>query len=1028
MANTIRASKNTFSGGLVMDLAPDTTPNTVLTSALNATLVTFNGNEMQLQNDMGNGRVETARLPEGYIPVGTCEFGDIIYIVSYNPLTNKSQIGCFPSPERNISSEEIGSTEQTLSFTDFQEIKLDQYSNPIKKEVDAQNNPIQDESKKYILTGKLKTNSVKKIIYNNKLNPGDKFIIYDKSMKIYGESHISDMGNISHVYGSFPKWLKIHVVAIEDSGKINYLDSTLRWYNEYFIAQSKENNQNIPDIDSYRNLLSSGYSVFQSKISGKLALLIELEKITGFSCTHTIYSKKGTSSKVEFSDYNNDENTKTTVDNIKKSNTDISYIAETNNYLTYINFSWETEDSNVNPAAVILTDAKWVGEYGQYGKVKFWQKNDKLIGLVGNGTNYYQSVSYKLPNIQIEESTEESTEESVKQEKLIEEEKLITITTSTPSYPNDKYYEVSLDTLSYGNYDSFKEGSYNVILANKLKHINTGTGYSEDALTKLNIVKENEEVKEGVDDSNKYLMLPVEGKYYINALEKIKDNNGQIDFYSKSSSTGKLFKINSYEIEDYIVNNYFHYPIYKRFLEFTIPTNQKILIQNSEQDDSGKTIKEAVYIDKKPDITNMVYKYTVTPAMPYGLLDEYSITNYIDFSKIGTGSIELNTWKYFVGENSLTLTLGLEAYVEDNMGISEIAIEFIDNQGVAAIYHITGKASYSGQFTEVIPLNGAASKSSLNSLNTYRGTTWNYTNGVCVHCGQQLTEYQEGCVSFVKKEENGVQKDKPTIITSEDNVENYYMNDAGIIYFGMLYLAKITVKYCPKDALDNLDDSNDTRFKTFNRWLWTTTMFNDQYYQVKDFNNLQLTLTYDIGAKYESNKNYFYKKINYVSPETSPIGDSEDIPKYISAQIQVITDSEVNHIKEDSGNNTGDGDNSGGNSGGNQDTNPEEIPVLWTDWTIESSSGTVTLTMSCTVAAEWNTDLLRLTSADGTTIYKQGENYKVTIGDTNVLIELVDIPNQTELLLISKEGFGKANEGKDQSPYRELKFKYELNG
>ena len=120
MANTIRAAKNTFGGGLVMDLAPDTTPNEVLTSALNATLVTFNGNEMQLQNDMGNGRVETARLPEGYIPVGTCEFGDIIYIVSYNPLTNKSQIGCFPSPERNISSEEIGSTGQTLNADDFQ--------------------------------------------------------------------------------------------------------------------------------------------------------------------------------------------------------------------------------------------------------------------------------------------------------------------------------------------------------------------------------------------------------------------------------------------------------------------------------------------------------------------------------------------------------------------------------------------------------------------------------------------------------------------------------------------------------------------------------------------------------------------------------------------------------------------------------------------------------------------------------------------------------------------------------------------
>ena len=79
-------------------------------------------------------------------------------------------------------------------------------------------------------------------------------------------------------------------------------------------------------------------------------------------------------------------------------------------------------------------------------------------------------------------------------------------------------------------------------------------------------------------------------------------------------------------------------------------------------------------------------------------------------------------------------------------------------------------------------------------------------------------------------------------------------------------------------------------------------MFNDQYYQVKDFNDLQLTLTYDIGAKYKSNKNYFYKKINYVSPETSPIEDSEDIPKYISAQVQIITDSEKNSITEDSNN------------------------------------------------------------------------------------------------------------------------------
>ena len=81
---------NTFGEGIIMDLNPLTTPSNVLTNALNATIITDNGDEFVLQNDMGNGRVETAYLPEGYIPVGTCEFGDIIYIASYNPLTNKS--------------------------------------------------------------------------------------------------------------------------------------------------------------------------------------------------------------------------------------------------------------------------------------------------------------------------------------------------------------------------------------------------------------------------------------------------------------------------------------------------------------------------------------------------------------------------------------------------------------------------------------------------------------------------------------------------------------------------------------------------------------------------------------------------------------------------------------------------------------------------------------------------------------------------------------------------------------------------
>ena len=110
---------NTFAQGLVMDINPLVAPNDGVCNALNATLITMNGNENVLQNDMGNGRVETAFLPEGYVPLGTTELGGIIYIVSYNPLNKKCQIGSFPSPERNISTDKISDLNQELNNTDF---------------------------------------------------------------------------------------------------------------------------------------------------------------------------------------------------------------------------------------------------------------------------------------------------------------------------------------------------------------------------------------------------------------------------------------------------------------------------------------------------------------------------------------------------------------------------------------------------------------------------------------------------------------------------------------------------------------------------------------------------------------------------------------------------------------------------------------------------------------------------------------------------------------------------------------------
>lgn len=104
-----KQATNQFIDGLVTDFHPLTAKNTTLTNALNATLVTVKGNEMVLQNDVGNIKIQYTenneqkyvQLEDGFIPIGIKEYGGIIYIASYNPEKNLGELGSFPSPETN---------------------------------------------------------------------------------------------------------------------------------------------------------------------------------------------------------------------------------------------------------------------------------------------------------------------------------------------------------------------------------------------------------------------------------------------------------------------------------------------------------------------------------------------------------------------------------------------------------------------------------------------------------------------------------------------------------------------------------------------------------------------------------------------------------------------------------------------------------------------------------------------------------------------------------------------------------------
>lgn len=764
--NTIMTAKSTFGDGLIMDFAPDNTQATCLTHALNATLLTMNGNELSLQNDMGNGRVETAYLPEGYIPVGTCEFGDIIYIVSYNPITNKSQIGCFPSPERNISSEELSGVKTQFNLDEFTKSNEFGFRETI-------------------------SNSIKRVIYDNSLNPGDKFIVH--SGDIHDNiSRISDYGNESHIIGAFPKQFKINVVAIEDSGKINYLNNDLKWYDDFYINQESTNNSDKPDIDSYRNLLSSGYSIFQSKVSGKLAILIELERIQAFNSTYEVLKNKNVTKTIE--------------------STTVNY----QQYDIYINFNWKTNNPDVNPKNIVIYDFKWVSNSG----------DDKKAG------QYYVTGDTKAKVAPLPELPKIETETETKIQQYIK-------------------LAISGQANNTKKYTDFLNSNYQ-------KQSDEYKGHT----------KITQSVQNGI---------PEEGKYYLD-LHHIVDGV----YYNNEGKT-----LGVEEVQDCIVNNYFKSSITKKGFTIDIP----------DTDSKGNKI------DKR----DLILSFKVAPMMEYGVLSDLVQTHYIDFSKIGSGEINLEGYRYYIGENLCTLQIDSSIYPEDNKGVAEIEVQFYDNQGLCAKYFINNLVSYSGIITEYIPLNGNSSNYKLSKQNgkkliPHAGQM--FTNGVIpenvditlsyVYLDTKADKLKPVEVTYDKKRNIFYKIDDPNEqeVTISSTSPIFY-NDAGTLYSNMLYAVKIIYKYTSKNVLGEYN-TEGIEWDNFEwRWLWTNTMFNQYYYNVKDFKDNQFELTLDIEAQYYANF-----KTKDITGYEGPQNDTSDVFKGLGLNLSYINNGEIQYTAD----------------------------------------------------------------------------------------------------------------------------------
>lgn len=260
-------AQNSFNGGLLMDMNDTVVPNTVLTDCLNGTIITFDGNEFILQNDSGNGRVESCALKKDFIPLGIKQYGGIIYIASMNPLTGECELGSFPSPERNISSEE-------LSMDDIDTDILDSTLYPEGKSKGLQ-----------ITYLKADFSLLQRMV----LRPGDKFLIY-----ITPSGNSSSINDFIETYKNYNttfsngklqrRVFSLHLATVNENGSITYIeDQTNVFTNEvrkFFYTEREAFGNNI-QLKTVQD--PSLYNTYSSRFNGYLIIVLEIEPVDFFN-------------------------------------------------------------------------------------------------------------------------------------------------------------------------------------------------------------------------------------------------------------------------------------------------------------------------------------------------------------------------------------------------------------------------------------------------------------------------------------------------------------------------------------------------------------------------------------------------------------------------------------------------------------------------------------------------------------------------------------------------------------------------
>lgn len=303
---------NAFQDGITTDLHPLNMPETALTSALNATIFTGNGNEGLLQNDMGNTLIKDSitgsvmALNDGFIPLGMKEYGGILYIASYNPESKEGELGSIPSP---IIRYTINGFNSDSNRSDILISDLGEAEDTEKKSFIYTNSSSNEE-----ITPRLNTNTL--LILNDYIfHCGDKFVVQlnlnlqeDPSVTTRHQTNTNSSISIDYpqitkyiidqqtdTYETLKGWFRIELYAVLENGseiQLTDLEDPQEYYHSESNTPTKSEYWFLKgdcDFDPVTTRTANMYRTYPNIPAGRLAIKVvpeypsQLEYLYNFS-------------------------------------------------------------------------------------------------------------------------------------------------------------------------------------------------------------------------------------------------------------------------------------------------------------------------------------------------------------------------------------------------------------------------------------------------------------------------------------------------------------------------------------------------------------------------------------------------------------------------------------------------------------------------------------------------------------------------------------------------------------------------